>query len=60
MTDDDPPDPPAPPTGDDDDWYGEADPRVPDATAWPDRDLGFLPIATSGSSATTSSSARRP
>ena len=26
----------------DDDWYGEADPRVPDATAWPDRDLGFL------------------
>jgi 1-acyl-sn-glycerol-3-phosphate acyltransferase len=25
-----------------DDWYGEADPRVPDATAWPDRDLGFL------------------
>jgi 1-acyl-sn-glycerol-3-phosphate acyltransferase len=27
---------------DDDDWYGEADPRVPDATAWPDRDLDFL------------------
>lgn len=27
---------------DDDDWYGEADPRVPDAPAWPDRDLGFL------------------
>jgi len=26
----------------DDDWYGEADPRVPDATPWPDRDLGFL------------------
>jgi 1-acyl-sn-glycerol-3-phosphate acyltransferase len=27
----------------DDDWYGDADPRVPDATtAWPDRDLGFL------------------
>ncbi|MGE0551153.1 MAG: lysophospholipid acyltransferase family protein [Kofleriaceae bacterium] len=26
----------------DDDWYGEADPRVPDAPAWPDRDLGFL------------------
>lgn len=25
-----------------DDWYGDADPRVPDATAWPDRDLGFL------------------
>jgi hypothetical protein len=24
------------------DWYGEADPRVPDATPWPDRDLGFL------------------
>jgi 1-acyl-sn-glycerol-3-phosphate acyltransferase len=30
MTDDH--DPPSP---DDDDWYGEADPRVPDATAWP-------------------------
>lgn len=26
----------------DDDWYGEADPRVPDATPWPDRDLDFL------------------
>ena len=26
----------------DDDWYGEADPRVPDAPAWPDRDLSFL------------------
>ncbi|MBC7978671.1 MAG: hypothetical protein H7138_27105, partial [Myxococcales bacterium] len=26
----------------DDDWYGEADPRVPDASAWPDRDLRFL------------------
>jgi 1-acyl-sn-glycerol-3-phosphate acyltransferase len=26
----------------DDDWFGDADPRVPDATAWPDRDLGFL------------------
>lgn len=25
-----------------DDWYGEADPRVPDAQPWPDRDLGFL------------------
>lgn len=24
------------------DWYGEADPRVPDASPWPDRDLGFL------------------
>ena len=35
MTDD-------PPSNDDDDWYGEADPRVPDAPAWPDRDLGFL------------------
>jgi 1-acyl-sn-glycerol-3-phosphate acyltransferase len=35
MTDD-------PPNSDDDDWYGEADPRVPDAPAWPDRDLGFL------------------
>lgn len=31
-----------PPSSDDDDWYGEADPRVPDAPAWPDRDLGFL------------------
>jgi 1-acyl-sn-glycerol-3-phosphate acyltransferase len=28
--------------GGDDDWYGEADPRVPDASPWPDRDLGFL------------------
>src|SRR4051812_46770944 len=38
MTDDsDPPDP----TGDDD-WYGDADPRVPDASAWPDRDLRWL------------------
>lgn len=37
MTDDsDPPD------GTDDDWYGDADPRVPDASAWPDRDLAFL------------------
>jgi 1-acyl-sn-glycerol-3-phosphate acyltransferase len=35
MTDD-------PPSSDDDDWYGEADPRVPDAPSWPDRDLGFL------------------
>jgi len=27
----------------DDDWYGEADPRVPDGgTAWPEHDLGFL------------------
>ena len=25
-----------------DDDYGDADPRVPDASAWPDRDLGFL------------------
>lgn len=25
-----------------DDWYGEADPRVPDAPSWPVRDLGFL------------------
>src|ERR1043165_7917488 len=38
MTDDsDPPDPSG-----DDDWYGDADPRVPDASAWPDRDLRFL------------------
>src|SRR5437762_355990 len=49
MTDDDDPhDPPAPPSAlsgasdGGDDWYGEADPRVPDAAAWPDRDLGFL------------------
>src|SRR5689334_11497255 len=28
--------------GTEDDWYGDADPRVPDATPWPDRDLGFL------------------
>ena len=30
---------------DDDDWYGDADPRVPDAQPWPEtyeRDLGFL------------------
>jgi 1-acyl-sn-glycerol-3-phosphate acyltransferase len=26
----------------DDDDYSDADPRVPDASAWPDRDLGFL------------------
>ena len=31
-----------PPNGGDDEWYGEADPRVPDASGWPDRDLGFL------------------
>ena len=38
MTDDtDPPDPSG-----DDDWYGDSDPRVPDASAWPDRDLRFL------------------
>src|SRR5690349_22802632 len=38
MTDDsDPPDPSG-----DDDWYGESDPRVPDASAWSDRDLRFL------------------
>ena len=40
MTDDpDPPDAPSrPPAGDagGDDWYGEADPRVPDAAAWPE------------------------
>jgi 1-acyl-sn-glycerol-3-phosphate acyltransferase len=41
--DEDQPDPPqGTPDGDADDWYGEADPRVPDAPAWPDRDLGFL------------------
>jgi 1-acyl-sn-glycerol-3-phosphate acyltransferase len=34
MTDD--PDPPPPPSDGDDDWYGEADPRVPDARAWPE------------------------
>jgi len=39
MTDDsDPPDP----TGIDGNDYSDADPRVPDASAWPDRDLGFL------------------
>jgi 1-acyl-sn-glycerol-3-phosphate acyltransferase len=27
----------------DDDWYGEADPRVPDAIAWPDRDPSSFP-----------------
>ena len=32
MTDDD----------DDDTGYGEADPRVPDAALWPERELGFL------------------
>jgi len=38
MTDDsDPPD-----LTDDDNDYSDADPRVPDASAWPDRDLGFL------------------
>ena len=26
----------------DDDGYGDGDPRVPDASGWPDRDLGFL------------------
>src|SRR3569623_1226046 len=24
------------------DWYGDADPRVPDASPWPNRDLAFL------------------
>src|SRR6185295_15346767 len=43
MTDDhDPQDPRDPSEAGDDDWYGEADPRVPDASAWPDRDLSFL------------------
>jgi 1-acyl-sn-glycerol-3-phosphate acyltransferase len=41
MTDDNENDSPGD-NGDTDDWYGEADPRVPDAPAWPDRDLGFL------------------
>lgn len=41
MTDEDDPDE-AREDARDDDWYGEADPRVPDAPAWPDRDLGFL------------------
>lgn len=27
---------------DDDDQFGDADPRVPDAQAWPEQDLGFL------------------
>jgi 1-acyl-sn-glycerol-3-phosphate acyltransferase len=41
MTDDtDPPEASEPAS--DDEWYGEADPRVPDAQAWPDRDLAFL------------------
>lgn len=41
MTDDH--DPPHGDDGNGDDlWYGDADPRVPDAPAWPDRDLGFL------------------
>src|SRR6185436_16571415 len=41
MTDDsDPPEVSEPTT--DDEWYGEADPRVPDAPVWPDRDLAFL------------------
>jgi 1-acyl-sn-glycerol-3-phosphate acyltransferase len=34
MTDDS--DQPPPPSDGDDDWYGEADPRVPDARAWAD------------------------
>ena len=38
MTDDD-----DPVIGDgEEDWYGDADPRVPDASPWPNRDLGFL------------------
>ncbi|HWO25078.1 MAG TPA: lysophospholipid acyltransferase family protein, partial [Kofleriaceae bacterium] len=45
MTDDDDPHDPhdarAPRGGAADDWYGEADPRVPDASPWPERDLGF-------------------
>lgn len=28
--------------GSDEEWYGDADPRVPDATPWPDRNLDFL------------------
>jgi 1-acyl-sn-glycerol-3-phosphate acyltransferase len=46
MTDNDDLDPPDLPPGagnsGDDDWYGDADPRVPDAPAWPDRDLGLV------------------
>ena len=30
--------PPIPP---DEDWYGDSDPRVPDARAWPEHDLGL-------------------
>jgi 1-acyl-sn-glycerol-3-phosphate acyltransferase len=33
----------------DDDWYGDADPRVPDAaSAWPSRDLAFLEYGADG------------
>jgi len=42
MTDDSDDTGPLDPSTGDDDWYGDADPRVPDASAWPDRDLGFL------------------
>ena len=43
MTDDDNDDLEAPPRDEStDDWYGEADPRVPDAPTWPVHDLGFL------------------
>jgi len=44
MTDDNDPDQPPPPNGNalEDDWFGDADPRVPDAPSWPERDLGFL------------------
>jgi 1-acyl-sn-glycerol-3-phosphate acyltransferase len=41
MTDDADPPEVGEPAGDDE-WYGEADPRVPDAQVWPDRDLAFL------------------
>ncbi|MBL9018221.1 MAG: acyltransferase family protein [Myxococcales bacterium] len=43
MTDDDNDELEAPPRDEgNDDWYGDADPRVPDASGWPVRDLGFL------------------
>jgi len=43
MTDENDSDPP-PPNGNavEDDWFGDADPRVPDAPQWPERDLRFL------------------
>lgn len=45
----------------DDEWYGDADPRVPDATpSWPGRELGMLDYDTAGAMPADADGAREP